>query len=50
VIVTEAVVREIVGHRLTPLRADELGLIRIYGDSEKIARLRAIIAGQGCGD
>jgi hypothetical protein len=49
-IVTEAVVREIVGHRLTPLRAEELGLIRIYGDPEKIARLRAIIAGQGRGD
>jgi hypothetical protein len=50
VIATEAAMREIVGRRLTAERADELGLIRIYGDPEKIARLRAIIAGQGCGD
>jgi hypothetical protein len=50
VIATEAAMREIVGRRLTAERADELGLIRIYGDPEKIARLRAIIAGQGRGD
>jgi hypothetical protein len=50
VIATEAAMREIVGRRLTAERADELGLIRIYGDPEKIARLRAIIAGQGHGD
>ena len=46
VIASEAVVREIVGHRLTPLRAEELGLIRIYGDPVKIAQLRAMIASQ----
>jgi hypothetical protein len=46
VIATEAVVREIVGRRMTPERAQELGLIRIYGDPAKIAKLRAIIAGQ----
>jgi hypothetical protein len=45
VIATDAVVREMVGRRLTPERAEELGLIRIYGDPAKIAWLRAMIAG-----
>ena len=36
---------EIVGHRLTPERAADIGLIRIYGDQGQTARLRAIIAG-----
>lgn len=44
VIATEAVIREIADHRLTPERAAELGLIRIYGDPAKRARLQAIFA------
>jgi hypothetical protein len=46
VIATEAVLREIVGRRLTPERAEELGLIRIYGDPARTAQLRAIFAVQ----
>jgi hypothetical protein len=44
-IATEAALWEIVGQRLTPERAEELGLIRLYGDPAKVARLRAIMAG-----
>jgi hypothetical protein len=46
VIAIEAVVQEIIGQRLTFLRAEELGLIRIYGEPAKIASLRAIFASQ----
>lgn len=44
VITTEAVIREIADHRLTPERARQIGLIRIYGDPARTARLQAIFA------
>ena len=45
-ITTEAALAEIVGHRLTGERAADIGLIRIYGDPARIARLQAVFAGQ----
>lgn len=39
----EAAVREIVDHRMTFARAEELGLVRFYGDEPKIARVRKAI-------
>ncbi len=46
VIASEAALREIVGHRLSPERAEELGLIRIYGEPARILHLRATLAGR----
>ena len=39
----EAALRQIVDHRMTFARADELGLVRFYGDEAKIARVRKAI-------
>ncbi len=39
----EAALRQIVDHRLTFARAEELGLVRFYGDDAKIARVRKAI-------
>jgi hypothetical protein len=43
-IATEAAAREIAEHRLTAERAEQMGLLRAYGDPVKIARFRTIIA------
>lgn len=43
VIATEAVLEEIAERRMTPERAAELGLIRFYGDPEKVTQLRAVL-------
>ena len=43
VIATEAALEEIASRRLTPKRAEEMGLLRIYGDPVRAARLRAIL-------
>ncbi len=39
----EAALRQIVDHRLTFARAEELGLVRYYGDEAKVARVRDAI-------
>jgi hypothetical protein len=39
----EAALRQIVDHRMTFARAEELGLIRFYGDEAKIGRVRKAI-------
>jgi len=39
----EAALRQIVDHRMTIARAEELGLIRFYGDEAGIARVRKAI-------
>ncbi len=39
----EAALRQIVDHRVTFARAEELGLVRFYGDDAKIARVRKTI-------
>ena len=39
----EAALRQIVDHRLTFARAEELGLVRFYGDEAKIGRVRDAI-------
>ena len=39
----EAALRQIVDHRMTFARAEELGLVRFYGDEAKIARVRKAI-------
>ena len=39
----EAALREIVDHRMTFARAEELGLVRFYGDEAKIGRVRDAI-------
>ena len=42
VVTAEAALRLIVDRRMTANRAEELGLIRIYGDASKFARLRQL--------
>ena len=42
VVTAEAALRLIVDRRMTADRAEELGLIRIYGDPSKFARLRRL--------
>lgn len=44
VVTAEAALKEIVSHRMTFVRAEELGLIRFYGDPAQAARLRALAA------
>ncbi len=39
----EAALREIAGHRMSFARAEELGLVRFYGDEAKIGRVRKAI-------
>ncbi len=39
----EAALRQIVDHRMTFARAEELGLVRFYGDEAKVARVRKAI-------
>jgi hypothetical protein len=39
----EAALRQIADHRITFARAEELGLVRFYGDEAKIARVRKAI-------
>ncbi len=44
VVTAEAALEEIVSHRLSWERAEELGLVRFYGDPVQAARLRALAA------
>ncbi len=46
VVTAEAALKEIEVGRLTFQRAEELGLVRCYGDSAKSERLRALAAGR----
>ena len=43
IITAEAALREIVGRRLPVRHAEELGLLRIYGDQSEVARLRLLL-------
>jgi hypothetical protein len=42
VVSAEAVLRQIVEHRLTARRAEELGLMRLYGDAAMVMRFRKL--------
>jgi hypothetical protein len=44
VVSSEVVLRQLVDHRLTVQRAEELGLVRMFGDPMKLARLRRLVA------
>jgi hypothetical protein len=45
IVSAEAVLRQIVDRSLSTRRAEELGLMRLYGDLSKFALLRAILSG-----
>jgi hypothetical protein len=47
VVSAEAALKEIESRRLTFRRAEELGLVRFYGDSANLGRLRILVVGEG---